>query len=125
MGSQTVGHDWATNIHILSVIINRSAHFVMVKLENTRVLRQYTLGICHGGGDLISQLCLIFATPWTVACQAPLSTRFPRLEYWNGLPIPSPGDLPDPGTEPASSTLLVDSSLLSRLRSPCVIMAVI
>ena len=40
------------------------------------------------------------ATPWTVACQAPLSMGFPRQEYWTGLPFPSPGDLHDPGTEP-------------------------
>ena len=38
-----------------------------------------------------------FATLWTVACQAPLSMGFSRQEYWNGLPFPSPGDLPDPG----------------------------
>ena len=43
---------------------------------------------------------------------------------WNGLPIPSPGDLPDPGIEPTSSTLLVDSLPLSHLRSPCVITSV-
>ena len=42
-----------------------------------------------------------FATPWTVTRQAPLSLGFPRQEYWSGLPCPSPGDLPDPGTEPA------------------------
>ena len=41
-------------------------------------------------------------TPRTVAAQAPLSIRFPRKEYWSGLPLPSPGDLPDPGTEPGS-----------------------
>ena len=74
----------------------------MVKLENTRVLRQYMFlgkykNMCHGGGDLISQLCLIFVTPWTVACQAPLAMRSSKQEYWNGLPVPSPGDLPDPG----------------------------
>ena len=40
----------------------------------------------------------LFATPWTVACQAPLSARFSRQEYWSGLPFPSPGDLPDPGS---------------------------
>ena len=39
-------------------------------------------------------------TPWTVTCQAPLSMGFSRQEYWNGLPFPSPGDLPDPGIEP-------------------------
>ena len=41
----------------------------------------------------------------TVACQAPLSMGFPRQEYWSGLPFPSPGDLPDPGIEPASAAL--------------------
>ena len=43
-----------------------------------------------------------FATPWTVAHQAPLSMEFSRREYWSGLPFPPPGDLPDPGIEPAS-----------------------
>ena len=41
----------------------------------------------------------LFAITWTVACQAPLSMGFSRQEYWSGLPFPSPGDLPDPGTE--------------------------
>ena len=41
-----------------------------------------------------------FATPWTVAHQAPLSMEFSRQEYWSGLPCPSPGDLPDPGIKP-------------------------
>ena len=40
------------------------------------------------------------ATPWAVACQAPLSMGFSRQEYWSGLPFPPPGDLPNPGTEP-------------------------
>ena len=38
----------------------------------------------------------LFATPQTVVCQAPLSMRFPRQEYWNRLPFPTPGDLPQP-----------------------------
>ena len=41
-------------------------------------------------------------TPWTVAHQAPLSTGFSRQEYWRGLPCSPPGDLPNPGIEPAS-----------------------
>ena len=45
------------------------------------------------------------ATPWTVACQAPLSMGFPRQEYWNGLPFPVPGDLPDPGISPPLSRI--------------------
>ena len=44
----------------------------------------------------------LFATPWTVDCQAPLSMGFSRQEYWSGLPFTSPGDLPNPGIEPAS-----------------------
>ena len=47
----------------------------------------------------------LFATLWTIACQAPLSMGFSRQEYWSGLPLPSPGDLPNPGTEPMSLTL--------------------
>ena len=43
----------------------------------------------------------LFVTPWTVVCQAPLSLEFSRKEYWSGLPCPSPGDLPNPGKEPA------------------------
>ena len=41
-------------------------------------------------------------TPWTVAHQAPLSWGFSRQEHWRGLPSPPPGDLPNPGIEPAS-----------------------
>ena len=46
-----------------------------------------------------------FATPWTVACQAPLSMGFSRQEYWSGLPFPSLGGLPDPGIKPRSLAL--------------------
>ena len=44
----------------------------------------------------------LFATPWTVAYQAPLSMGFSRQEYWSGLPFPSPGDRPNQGIEPVS-----------------------
>ena len=47
----------------------------------------------------------LFATPWTVAHQAPWSMGFSRHEYWSGLPFPSPGNLPNPGIEPRSPTL--------------------
>ena len=42
------------------------------------------------------------ATPWTIACQPPLFMGFSRQKYWRGLPFSSPGDLLDPGIEPAS-----------------------
>ena len=44
----------------------------------------------------------LFATPWTVALQAPLSVEFSRQEHWSGFPFPPPGDLTDPGIEPES-----------------------
>ena len=55
----------------------------------------------------------LFAIPWTVAHQSPLSMGFPRQEYWNGLPFPSPGDLSAPGIKPTSPVLQADSLLLS------------
>ena len=47
-----------------------------------------------------------FATVWTVVHQAPLSMGFPRQEYWDGLPFPSPEDFPNPGIKPTSSALV-------------------
>ena len=63
----------------------------------------------------------LFATLWTVACQAPLSTRFSRQEHWSGLPCPSPGTILDPGIKPASPVapaLQADCLLLSYQGSP-------
>ena len=51
----------------------------------------------------------LFLTPWTVACQAPLSMGFSRQEYWSGLPFPLPGDLPDPEIKSGSPALEADS----------------
>ena len=53
----------------------------------------------------------LFVIPWTVAQQVPLSTGFSRQEYWSGLPLPSPGHLPNPGIEPGSPALHTDSLL--------------
>ena len=50
-----------------------------------------------------AQSCRTLQTQWTVASQAPLSMGLSWQEYWTGLPSPSPGDLPDPGTERVSS----------------------
>ena len=69
----------------------------------------------NGGGnynleytDLHVHTCVLsqvqlFAAPWTVARQAPLSMGFLRQKYWRGLPFPSSGDLPNPGIEPMPS----------------------
>ena len=73
---------------------------------------------CHSGTVILishkvkvkSLSCVrLFATPWTVTYQAPLSMGFSRQEYWSGLPFPSPGDLPDPRIEPKSPALQADS----------------
>ena len=56
-------------------------------------------------------LARLFVTPWTVACLAPLTMGFSRQGYWNGLPFPSPEDLPNPGIQPRSPALQADSSL--------------
>ena len=53
----------------------------------------------------------LFATPWTLAYQAPLSMGFSRQECWSGLPFPSPGDFPDPGIKPGSPALQADALL--------------
>ena len=76
MGVQRVGHDW----------VNEQQH-----------------------GCLCAQLLSHvrhFAVPWTVARQAPLLVGFPRQEYWSGLPLPTPGDLPDPGIKHMSPALV-------------------
>ena len=56
--------------------------------------------------------------PWTVAHQAPPSLGFSREEYWSGWPFPSPGDLPDPGSEPNSPALADRSSTTATPGSP-------
>ena len=61
------------------------------------------------GGGLVAKSSPTLVTPWTVACQAPLSMGFSRQEYWSGLPFPSPGDLPNPGIEPGSPALQADA----------------
>ena len=71
----------------------------------------YVLLAAHRHSCMLGCACSVVSnalTPWTVACRVPLSMEFYRREYWNGLPFPSPRDLPNPGikpTSPASSAL--------------------
>ena len=74
---------------------------------------------------IVTNACMLscvrlFATPWTVARQAPLSMGFSRQEYWSGLPFPPAGDLPNPGIKPVSPGLhwQADPLPLRHLRSP-------
>ena len=76
-----------------------------VSLERTWTLESVCMLVCAQSLSCVQ----LFATPWTIAQQAPLSTGLPRQEYRNGLPFPSPGDLPDPRTEPRSPALQEDA----------------
>ena len=86
-------------------------------LKATHDATSLVFRVC-GGGGLVAKLCLTLATPWTVACRAPLSMKFSRQEYWSGLPFPSPGDLPDPEIEPRSPALQADSLLTELCGKP-------
>ena len=70
-------------------------------LQNFHHLHFCRFSYAYIQAKLLSRVWL-FATPWTVARQAPLSMGFSRQEYWSGLPCLPPGDLPDPGIEPRS-----------------------
>ena len=67
------------------------------------------LGLLHPVCVCMLSCVQLFATPWTAEHQAPLSMGCSRQEYWNGLPFPSLGDLPDPGIELGSPALQADS----------------
>ena len=86
-----------------------------VYLSQVFVLCSHKVYIVTGciwlAGGLVTKLCPILGTPWTVACQVPLSMGFPRQEYWSGLLFPSLEDLPDLGIGPRSPTLQVESLL--------------
>ena len=63
--------------------------------------------------EVVKLLCCVwlFLTPWTIAHQAAPSMEFSRWDYWSGLPFPSPGGLPNPGTESRSPALRADALL--------------
>ena len=80
---------------------------VLFQLKANRLKTQEELisqfkSMCVGALSGFSRVQL-FAAPWTIACQGPLSMEFSRQEYWSRVPFPSPGDLPDPGMETEST----------------------
>ena len=89
----------------------------MIGCTHTCILFQYGLSedfFFFFGGGIVAKSCPTLVTPWTVACQAPLSMGFSRLEYWSGLPFASLMDLPDPRIKPGSPALQADSLPLSQ-----------
>ena len=108
---------WATHVQVCSCVNFRllcrpSDYTVMTSLIPT-------FNICIPAAGLVFLACMLshfshvqlFATPWTVAHQAPLSMGFSRQEHCSGLQLPSPGDLPNLGIKHMSLVLQVDSFL--------------
>ena len=80
----------------LLVVSYKAKHTFCCLVRHFPTLRNVCVCMC------VLSRARLFATPWTVARQAPLSVGFSRQEYWNGLPFPSPGNLPDPGIKSVS-----------------------
>ena len=82
-------------------------------ISQARLLGWMVISFSRGSFTLVcvsgSVMSDYFETPWAVALQTPLSMGFSRQEYWSRLPLPSPGDLPNPGIESGSPTLQADS----------------
>ena len=76
----------------------------LMEETNAKLVNTVTYKVIMASSRLFGHVQL-FATPWTVAHQAPLSMRLPRQEHWSGLLFPSPGDLPNPEVEPISPVL--------------------
>ena len=77
--------------------------------NKSRLLRRGDNNEAKPGVCACSVMSDSFETPWTVACQVPLSMEFSRQGYWSGLRFPSLGDLPNSGIEPGSPALQADS----------------
>ena len=112
--SLSITNSWSL-LKLMSIkLVMPSNHFILCHpllllpsiFPSIRVFSNESYG---GGGGLVAKSCPTLVAPWTVARQAPLSMGFSRKEYWSGLPLPSPGDLPNPGIEPGSPAVQADS----------------
>ena len=104
------GRDWNSDMEV-GKVFQEGASMQKILQDTEERAAMKGIRVCHG--DLVTKSCLTLLTPWTVARQAPLSMGFPRQEYCNGLPFPSPGDLPNPDIEPMSPALQGESLPLS------------
>ena len=85
-----------------------SSHYSMHIRQNISLELEYLRGVKYSEVKSLSRVWL-FVTPWTVAYQASPSMAFSTQGYWNGLPFPSPEDLPNPGIKPGSPALQADT----------------
>ena len=91
------------NIHTFYYTLSKKSHSLLLaqvpSAKSLTISEAVKLMVVDEESESVG--CLVmsgsFATPWTVARQAPFSMAFPKQGYWSGLPFPSPGDLPDPG----------------------------
>ena len=94
------GHHPVTLSKLLSLKLSSLLSLTPWAVERTKLMG--CLSQCWPSGCVLSLFSHVqlFATPWTVACQAPLSMGFSRQEYWSGLPCPPPGIFPTQGWNP-------------------------
>ena len=117
--------DWKLTRNPSSVLLNMTTKEKKITMPYTSVkpstvIKNFCIYYCLASFLICGVDCLpacvfshvgLFATPWTVAHQAPLSMGFSRQEYWSGLPCPPPGDLPNPGLRTSVSCTSCISSL--------------
>ena len=90
---------YVSNFHVFSVR-NQMTFLLFFVITNNAAMNTLVHACVRSHFSCV-RLC---ETLWIRACQDPLSTAFSRQEHWSGLPCPPPGNLPDPGIEPASLT---------------------
>ena len=77
-------------------------YFLLISYKSKTTLKTKFVNLCKHSSEWAVSHVWLFATPWTVACQVPLSMGLSQKEYWSGLLFLPPGDLPIPGIEPES-----------------------
>ena len=100
---------------MLAILFIIQNDFSLPTTSSQGCLRSMSLTGLYVSLSLVTKSWPTLATPWIVACQAPLCVGFSRQEYWSGLPFTSPADLPDPGIESRSPALQADSLLTDLL----------
>ena len=86
---------WSPNIWEINILVIWMIRYLSLLNHDVTILWKDTLRLSTC--CLVTESCPTLWPPWTVAWEAPLSVEFSRLDYWSGLPFPSPGDLPGPG----------------------------
>ena len=100
------GSGWGTHVNPWPIHVNvwqkPLQYYKVISLQLIKKIKEKKVCVCARTHMCALTHVQLFATPWTVANQAPLSIGFPRQEYWSGSPFPTPRDLPDPEMEPTS-----------------------